>query len=75
MESTIGIEIKRIQIKFVEDLQGGIVFLGIKDELVYTMKGPSLEISSVKVIIKIIIIVHSQIKKWMMILRDLIQIK
>ncbi|CDW76483.1 UNKNOWN [Stylonychia lemnae] len=48
MESTIGIDIKRIQIKFIEDLQGEIVFLGIKDELVYTMKGPALEISSVK---------------------------
>ena len=39
IENTTKIEIKRIQIKFVEDITGEVFFIGIINDLLYMPKG------------------------------------
>ena len=39
IENTTKVEIKRIQIKFVEDIYGELFFIGIINDIVYFPKG------------------------------------
>ena len=38
IENTTSVEVKRIQMKFMEDINNNIVFLGVRDEIVYTLR-------------------------------------
>eukprot|EP00347_Sterkiella_histriomuscorum_P013298 403365251 len=50
IESTVGIDIKRIQMKFISDIQGNIVFLGVRDDIVYLRRGQEYQISSTRTV-------------------------